>query len=417
MTEGTAELLSQIALGEDSRLELKELRFSKGKVQSPHRQSMADELAAMANTASGVLVLGVDDKSKEILGIPLAHLDLAERWLADLCTDLIRPQLFCIIQKVMVPAGNGEPKAIIRVDVPRSLFVHQSPGGYFHRVGSSKRPMAPDVLARLFQQRSQTRLIRFDEQAVPGASPDSLDSKLWQKFTTPLSSSHEEQFLTKLGLLTRDQDDRLCPSVTGVLMANSAPQLLIPGAYIQAVHYRGLARDAARQIDAQDIVGPLDQQIRDAVQFVTRNMRVSAIKDVGRVDVPQYSLRAVFEAVVNAVAHRDYSISGSKIRLHMFDDRLELYSPGAIPNTMTIDSLALRQATRNELITSLLARCSAVFSDRLETRRQFLMDRRGEGVPIIFSETEKLAGKPPTYRLIDDSELLLTLPAANPHGV
>ena len=77
-----------------------------------------------------------------------------------------------------------------------------------------------------------------------------------------------------------------------------------------------------------------------------------------RQDLSEYSINAVFEAIVNAVAHRDYSIYVSKIRLHMFDERLENFSPGTIPNTMTIDSFPLRQSARNELITSLLEKCS-----------------------------------------------------------
>jgi predicted HTH transcriptional regulator len=96
----------------------------------------------------------------------------------------------------------------------------------------------------------------------------------------------------------------------------------------------------------------------------------------------------------------------------MFSDRLEIFSPGTIPNTMTIDSLPLRQAARNELLASLLARCPASTAGFV-FERSFLMDKRGEGVPIILSESEKLAGKRPEYRLIDDTELLLIIFAAN----
>jgi predicted HTH transcriptional regulator len=123
-------------------------------------------------------------------------------------------------------------------------------------------------------------------------------------------------------------------------------------------------------------------------------------------------MNAVFEAVVNAAAHRDYSIQSSKIRIHLFEDRLEIFSPGAIVNTMTIDSLPLRQAARNELLTSLLARCPLSIENRTG-ERQFLMDKRGEGVPIILTESERLSGRRPEYRLIDNAELLLTIYAAN----
>lgn len=153
----------------------------------------------------------------------------------------------------------------------------------------------------------------------------------------------------------------------------------------------------------------LNQQIREASLFVKRNMTVAATKNPWRIEVPELCEKAVFEAIVNAVAHRDYSIYGSKIRLFMFDDRLELYSPGTLPNSVTIDSLHLRQATRNELLTCLLARCPI---EEEGIGRQYIMEKRGEGVPIILHESLTLSQKVPVYQLIDDAELLLTIYSA-----
>jgi predicted HTH transcriptional regulator len=315
----------------------------------------------------------------------------------------------------MVPDQHGSNKAIIRIDVPRSLFVHKSPNGYFRRIGSSKREMKPDVLARLFQQRSQVRLIRFDEQAVPDTTIEDLNPKLWRRFRTVLSPTNDREFLEKMKLIVRDEDGTTRATVSGLLLAADAPESFISTAFVQAVCYRGTERNAAYQLDAKDITGPLDAQIRDACKFVERNMRVFAIKAPERIETPQFSMNAVFEAVVNAVAHRDYSIYGSKIRLHLFSDRLEIFSPGTIPNTMTIESLSERQSARNELISSLLARCP-MNVDAIGSRRSFIMDKRGEGVPIIITESETLSGRKPEYRLIDDAELKLTIFAAqSPH--
>ena len=259
----------------------------------------------------------------------------------------------------------------------------------------------------IFQQRSQVRLIRFDEQIVPNASLEDLDKDLWSKF---IRSNPDDPVtvMRKLRLLAMDSDGNEKATVGGVLLCSRDPQQWLPGAFIEAVHYRGTKRDSNYQIDARKITGPLDRQIMGAVFFVKKNMRIGAVKRPGRIEIPQFSVRAVFEAAANAAAHRDYSIYGSKIRLFMFEDRLELYSPGALPNTLTIESLPLRQAARNELITSLLAKCP-LEEDSMELGRQFLMDKRGEGVPIIIDESEKLAGKPPVYRLIDDTELMLTI--------
>lgn len=262
----------------------------------------------------------------------------------------------------------------------------------------------------------ELKAIEYDEQAVPQASLDDLKTPLWQRFRSPLSPKDDCEFLSKLKLITRDEDGNLYPTVSGILMATEHPAEFITNAYIQAVVYRGTERNAAYQLDAKDIHGSLDEQIRQACLFVERNMRVYAIKKPNRIDTPQFSLNAVFEAIVNAVAHRDYSIYGSKIRLHLFADRLELYSPGAIPNTMTVDSLPERQSTRNELLCSLLAKCP-MNVDAYGSQRNFIMDKRGEGVTIILTESEQLSGKRPIYRLIDDAELLLTLFAApSPHG-
>ena len=416
MFDNTADIIKQISLGEDSVLELKTVDFGGDKITGPHRNSMADELAAMTNTHTGVVLLGVDDKSKAIYGIPRDKLDIVETWLRSICNDLVEPPLDCVIRKMPITSEDGSEKVIVRVDVPRSLFVHQSPGGYFRRIGSSKRRMKQDMLARLFQQRSQVRLIRFDEQTVPNAKSNDLNSKLWKRFRTVISPTDDQVFLEKLKLLAMDEDNVLRPTVSGVLMASNAPESFISSAFIQAVCYRGTERNAAYQLDAIDITGSLDIQIQEACKFVERNMRVYAIKAPNRIETPQFSMNAVFEAIVNAVVHRDYSVYGSKIRLHLFADRLEIFSPGSIPNTMTVDSLSERQASRNELLSSLLARCP-MNVNAIGSQRSFIMDKRGEGVPIIITESEKLSGRKPVYLLLDDAELKLTIFAAkSPHG-
>ncbi len=413
MFDTDSELLEHIQLGEDSRLELKDVRFNGNSVSSPNSRSMADELAAMANSCSGVFVLGVDDKSKMITGIPEDKLDIAETWIRNICHDLIEPLLCCQIAKVHLFDSNGDEKTVIRVDVERSLFVHKGPDGYFQRIGSSKREMSSEFLARLFQQRSQTRLIYFDEQAVPGASVNSLDKKLWDKFRSSLSPVDDNEFLVKMNLITEYEAGVFVPTVSGILMVSDAPQEYLRSAYIQAVAYSGAERDSADQLDAQDITGPLDVQIRDACLFVRRNMKVRAEKkEWGREDHPQYSMRAIFEAVVNAVAHRDYSISGSKIRIHMFADRIEIFSPGAIPNSLSVETLPFRQISRNVLISSLLSRCPVPL-DIPDNKRTCIMDRRGEGVPVIIKDSVTLSGIAPVYQTFDNnSELLLTIYAA-----
>lgn len=417
MFPNRSELLDKIRLGEDSFLELKDVRFAGGRMSAPHPDSLADELAAFANSHGGVLVLGVDDKTREVLGIELDRLDLVETRVRELCQDAIAPPLAPLIERLTLPDSLATERPVLRIEVSRGLFVHQSPGGYLHRVGSSKRPMAPDFLARLFQQRSQSRIIRFDEQCVPGALLSDLDGELWERFVTERHRDVPPILLQKLAMACTDEDGVVRPSVAGILLACRDPRRFMSNAYIQAVAYHGTrispGDSQPYQRDAQDICGPLDAQIFSACDFVSKNMRVAAMKGEGRQDVPQFDPIAVFEVVTNAVAHRDYSMYSSKVRLRLFDDRLELFSPGMLVNTMTVDSLRYRQAVRNETITSLLARCPTR-SDQgfIRAHRGHVMDRRGEGIPIIEDRSLALSGKLPEFRMIDDSELLVTLYAA-----
>lgn len=417
MLNTPAELIEKIHLGEDSFLELKEVRFAGGKLRGPAQEDLADELAAFANSAGGVLLLGVEDKMREVLGIPVERLNAVEALVRQACEDSVKPPLAPIIERLTLPDSTGVKQPVLRVEVVRSLFVHHSPGGYLHRVGSSKRPMPPDHLARLFQQRSQSRLIRFDETPVPRATLADLDEALWRRFAPTQSANAPEVLLGKLAMAARDDQEIWRPTVAGLLMASREPHRHLPGAYVQAVAYADSSvvpeGESAYQQDAQDITGPLDEQIRLACAFVRKNMQLAAFKraDGGRVDAPQYDMTAVFEAVVNAVAHRDYSMAGAKIRLRLFADRLELYSPGSLPNTMTPESMPYRQAARNEALTSLLARCR-VGDDELARHRSHLMDKRGEGVSIILARSEALSRKRPEYRMYDDSELMLTIYAA-----
>ena len=414
MFDSTKELLDKIRLGEDSYLEYKETRFSGKRVSEPSRNSFADELASFANSRGGVFVLGVEDDTREVLGIPTDRLDDVERFVHEVCHDSIDPPIAPVIERLWLPNSSGKEVPVVKIDVARSLFVHRSPGGYLHRVGSAKRIMSPEYLERLFQQRSQTRLVRFDEQIVSDAGFDNLESELWTRFQTPRTGDEPKEMMTKLGMARIDEDGEIKPTVAGILMATRDPRAWLPNAYIQAVVYRGTTITAGitidpYQLDALDIGGPLDSQVADCCEFVAKHMRVAAYKDQGRRDSPQFDMTAVFEAIVNAVAHRDYSIYGSKIRLRLFADRLELYSPGTIPNTMDVENLIHLQSSRNEILTSLLAKCPVPDRPWLTTDRTFMMDKRGEGVRIILDNSKLLSGREPEYRLIGDAELLLTI--------
>ena len=400
-------LVRRIRLGEDSTMEFKRVVLSRGRVSNPHRNELSDELAAFANSRGGTLVLGVDDTTSNVVGIPLEHLDAVERWVCEICNDTVTPPLEMATRKIELPNATGTRVPVVRIDVDRSLFVHRSAGGYVRRIGGSKRGMSTEALARLFQDRSQTRVIRFDESLVPRTDPGHLDYSLTRRFLRDDSAAEgvNETLARKLRLVADDDEEVPRLTLAALLLCTRNPQQWLPYAHIQAVSYAGERADVNYQIDARDIGGPLDQQVEEALRFVRRNMTIQATKTTARPQGPQFSERAVFEALVNAVTHRDYSVAGSRIRLCLFHDRLEFYVPGGLVGTLSSDSLHLRQASRNKLIVQLLMRCRAPEG----IGRSYFIDRRGDGVPIILNESLELSGRLPEYSLIDDSELRLVI--------
>ena len=398
------EIARQLQLGEDSAWEFKQIEFAGNRPKSPRRDDLADEIASFANTDGGALLCGVTD-SGDVQGLSRRQMDTLEELVVNICTDAIKPP----IRPIILRRSIGQ-RALLLVEVPQGHSQHDSPGGSYHRVGSSKRRMTSDERLRLAQRRGQARFLWFDKQAVPGTGFRTLDEALWKPLLSSEGAADPVAGLEKMGLLTGENGVQRA-TVAGVLLCSPAPEEWLPNACITATRYRGRDR-ATGQADAQTIGGPLRCQIREAVAFAIRNMQVAAHKTPARVDLPQYSEEALFEGIVNAVAHRDYSIPGSKIRLSMFEDRIEIQSPGSLPNNLTVDDMPYRQATRNELLTSLLGRTPAS-GIKGAGGRLFIVERRGDGVPIIRRETRELSGSLPEFRLISDSELCVTIPAAS----
>lgn len=398
------EIRSQLGLGEDGYWEFKETRFSGNKLKGPKQDDLADELAAFSNSNGGIMLCGVTDDG-EVQDMDRGQLDALEMIFNQACADSIKPSIAPVILRKEL-----DGKALLLIQVSEGDSRHDSPGGCFRRIGSKKQPMDSDEQLRLAQRRGQARYRWFDEQTVGGTGIATLSESLWKPLLNAQSADEPEIALSKLGLLSDDEHGVLRATVAGILLCCHSPEGWLPQAEINATCYRGKDRTSS-QLDAKIITGPINQQVSEALKFVVRNTRVAARKEPDRTNLQQYNEQAVFEALVNAVAHRDYSIGGSRIRVSMFEDRLEIASPGSLPNNLTVESMEVRQSTRNEILTAVLARIPLPALSNVG-ERHYLMERRGDGVPIIKQKTHEQSGKMPEYELIDDSELLLTIPAA-----
>lgn len=397
----------QLLAGEDNFAEFKEVRLGDRSVISPNSEQFAGELVAFANADGGVIFLGVADDGS-VQGLPAGDLDRIEQWVVNIASAGCDPPIRPIIRRVRLTPDQGTEGHLLLVEIHRGLFAHRTSGGrWLVRIGSTRRDLTAQELARLLQQRG--RAFVFDEQAVMSATLDDLDEGALGRHFGP-SAIPRRDLLRNTRITVADESGTDRPTVAGLLAFGRDPQQHLIPAHVHAGVYRGTRLDSDELVHSVLIGGTAAAQIDESVRFVDRFMLRPARKKLGRIEYPQYDLEPVYEAVVNAVAHRDYSIAGSKIRLFLLADRLELYSPGALPNTITLETLPYRVFTRNQLLVSFLSRM------RSARTGSYYLESRGEGVRRILEESEKHSGRRPEYRLLGD-ELLLTIWAQpSPHA-
>ncbi len=232
-----------------------------------------------------------------------------------------------------------------------------------------------------------------DTNPVRGATAADLDPELVQVYlrarereTGRVAASRDDDWtarLTELGYGV-GQGPAWQPTVAGLLLFGRAPHLLLPQAQVKAARFRG--RDVSGMIvDRAELGGPIPALVEAAAAFVARNMRVGgAISGLYRQDTPEYPLPAVREAITNAIAHRDYRLAGQKVLLRMFDDRLEVESPGGLAGQVTLETLETRRYSRNPRL------AQAMYSLRL-------IEEMGTGIRRIRHELALLGSSTPTF--------------------
>ena len=187
----------EVRLGEDTGLELKEARFRGQQVSAPHRDGLADGLAAFANSGGGRLVLGVTN-DREPQSLEPERLNALASLVTEVCSDSVEPPLEFSLYRV--PASSPGGGGVLLVEVPAGDTVHRSPGGYFRRRGDSKRQMLPDEIRRLLPSRGQSDAAATDTQVVGNTGVNSLRPELWQRYASSRTNDPAETTLTNLVL-------------------------------------------------------------------------------------------------------------------------------------------------------------------------------------------------------------------------
>jgi ATP-dependent DNA helicase RecG len=395
MTMTHTELLEIIHNRENSGIE-----FKRDDIQN---HDLAKELVAFANLEGGAVLLGVEDDGS-VSGITRPKL---EEWVMTVCRDKIRPGLIPFYE-VVKDIEPGKDVAVVRVS--RGLDVHtlwnNNKNTYFIRVGSQSREPTPEELGRLFQRRGN---FRAELRPVSGATIADLDMRRLKNYFEHVreqeapADNDTDAWKTLLFNTEIMVEDGI--TVSGILLFGRTPNRFLPQAGIDATAFSGTAKDYAAR-ERNSLRGPMTPLLNNeggivdaglveqALAFVQRNATmVGELEEGGarREEIAAYPREAVREAIVNALVHRDYLLSSTDIELSIYEDRMEIVSPGRLPNGITpARMLTGCRAARNQLIKDVM-------------RDYRYLEHSGMGVPrkIVKCMKEHNGTEP---RLIEDGE-------------
>ncbi|MBI3470547.1 MAG: putative DNA binding domain-containing protein [Candidatus Solibacter usitatus] len=312
-----------------SRHEGKTLEFKRD-LSSP--EGVLKTIVAFANTSGGVMLLGVEDRTRKVKGLRDVLAD--EERLASLIADSISPKL--------VPSMEVMPWRKTQV---LALEIYPSPNrphylnrlgpaeGVFVRVGSTNRRAGSFLIEEM---RRYNQVSSFDEQPMPDLNSEAIDFRVASEFFKPIRK------LTSQGLqslkLTTGYQRRIVPTIGGVLLFGAARLKHFPDAWIQAGRFAG--RDRRRILDSTEVRSYLPGAAEEVIAFLRKHMtREAVIGPVKRTGQWTFPVVAVREAIMNAIVHADYAQHGAPIRVALFDDRLEVENPGLLPFGLTIEDI------------------------------------------------------------------------------
>jgi ATP-dependent DNA helicase RecG len=381
-----AELLALMENGENSGVEFKR--------DDVHADSLAKEVVAMLNLDGGQILLGVEEDAT-VTGLTRKVAE-AEQWVMNVCRQHVQPAVIPYWETVRW--GTSAQVGVITLpgDSPDKPYKAKRGAAWvtFVRVGTTSREATREEEARLYQA---SGMMRYDIKPVPGTSLRDLDLRRLENYLRevlgqecPGRDDHSawEELLANLDLLSADRE-RCLATVGGLLLFGRNPKRFLPQSGITATAYSGEQKEYAT-IDEESIRGPLlpvvskrgelieTGVIDRAVAFVSRNMGTEAWLEGGRRRRRKsLAVEAVREAIVNATAHRDYTITVTDVELSLYGDRLEVVSPGRLPNTVTVAKMKQGyRAARNELLKEVLRDYGYVEHRGMGVRRKIIEGMR-----------------------------------------
>lgn len=367
-----------IAQGENSALEFKRDGIAP--------DELAKEIVGMLNREGGVILIGVEDDGN-ISGIEKTN----EEWISNISRNNIIPAADLIATKVEI-----KDRYIFYLEVPKGKDkpYQTNKAQFIIRVGSTNRNATQQELLRLFQQAG---VLHFDATPVTGTSPAALNQTALDQYFTPygidLSREENPQVLFRNTEILHETGEL---TVAGLLTFGINPQRYLYNACVSFAHFAG-TEITDTLIDKQVIEGTLPNQVNTVLAIIKNNWRTPSIIE-GLKTVPTdtvYEDRIFRELIVNACVHRNYSIHGSRIRIFLFDNRIEFRSPGRLPNSVSIEKLAYGVShAPNPVIVKFMENLGYI-------------DKLGRGLPMVV-QAAKSKGKTVLFEEFGE-EFIVTL--------
>jgi ATP-dependent DNA helicase RecG len=346
------------------------------KQQIPRASRMQEPMVAFANSRGGTIVVGVSDRRpRQIMGVAWSQ-DLVEQ--VQEAARSTQPPLQIEVERRSV---DGYDVACIQVAPLARGWVQTSDGRLLVRAGPTNRALVGDELLRFVRERAADPV---EDEPVSAVGIDDLRPELLRQFLHARLGRSRVNLATSardLGLTTADGRVRLATLLT----FGKDPQRQNRRFGIVVSRFEGSVDSDARLRDKRELSGPLPVLVAHADQRIYDEMRRDAVvRGLVREEVPEYPPVALREALVNAVGHRDYSLRGAAVEVRLYDDAVEVESPGTLAGYVTVENLREAQYSRNERIMDALQRLG-------------LVEEAGQGIDRMIAEMEDALLDPPQF--------------------
>jgi predicted HTH transcriptional regulator len=319
-----------------------------------NQEKVAAEIIAMSNAKGGMIIFGVEDKTGGIVGLDYADLQVTGNKIAAIATDLVKPQVYIMTEVVSVGSEMGSKKVlIVYIDEGTAKPYKDNNGIIWMKQGADKRKLTDNnEIVRLFQQ---SGMIYVDEMIVNGTSTADINKDYVDDYVELIAQKRDEYKKISDDVLYQNlhiiKNNHL--TLGGLLFFSKKPQKYKPVFCVKAVSFYGNSIGGLNYKDSRDMTGTIPRLFRESMLFFKENLRHEQrgqnFNSVGILEISEIALE---ELVQNALIHRDYT-QNSPIRLMIFDNRVEIVSPGCLPNNLTVESIKFGSAVvRNNLLAS-----------------------------------------------------------------